>query len=359
MIHVTKTYLPSIEEYTAVLKRAWDHNWVTNNGELLKELEQKLRDYLGTEFLLFCSNGTVVLQMALKALHITKEVITTPFSYVATTNSILWEGCTPVFADIKPGSFCINADAVERKITEQTEAILATHVYGYPCETDKLERLADRYRLKLIFDAAHSFGCTYNGKSLLNYGDISTCSLHATKIFHTVEGGLIVCKDRALFQQLSLYRSFGHRYDDYFSVGINAKNSELHAAMGLCILPRLQDIIARRKQLFELYNGLLAGVEKPVVPEPDHFKYNYGYYPVVFQSEDILLKVKGALAGQHILTRRYFYPSLNELPFLERYVSCPLSESVSRRVLSLPLYYDLTNADVERICSIINDTLSI
>lgn len=354
MINVTKTYLPSIEEYTAVLKRAWDKNWITNNGELVQELEQKLMDYLGVKHLLFTSNGTVPLQMALKALGITKEVITTPFSYVATANVILWEGCTPVFVDIDPATLCIDADKIEAAITPDTEAILATHVYGIPCDVEKIAAIAQKHHLKIIYDAAHSFGCTYLGKSLLSYGDISTCSFHATKVFHTVEGGCIISNNEALAKQLMLYRSFGHIGDDYYSQGINAKNSELHAAMGLCLLPVINDIIQSRKQVFYAYDRQLnfTKISKPVFNK--NSDYNYSYYPVIFESEKILLKVREVLLNNGVSTRRYFYPSLNQLPFLANAADCPVSENVSRRVLALPMFTDLSMEDIYRITTIIN-----
>lgn len=354
MINVTKTYLPSFDEYADVLKRCWDKGWITNNGELVVELEQKLKEYLEIKNLLFCANGTTVLQIALKALNITKEVITTPFSYVATTNAILWEGCTPVFVDVRPDTLCIDVNKIESAITEKTQAILATHVYGFPCDVDALDKIADKYNLKLIYDAAHAFGCRYNEKSLLNFGDITTCSFHATKIFHTVEGGAIICNDENLYSKLSLYRSFGHIADDYFSVGINAKNSELHAAMGLCILPKIEMLIDKRRMIFELYDSLLdmSKIKRPFCA--DNFKYNYGYYPVIFETENVLLKVRAALLEKQISTRRYFYPSLNQLPFLKQHNVCEVSESISSRVLSLPLFYELSNADAERIANIIN-----
>ena len=314
MINVTKTYLPPFEEYTAILKRAWNKEWITNNGELVQELEQNLKDYLGTEEVLFCGNGTVVLQMALKAFDITKEVITTPFSYVATTNAILWEGCTPVFADIDPNTFCIDADKIENAITENTEAILATHVYGIPCNIEKIKAIAAKHNLKVIYDGAHAFGCRYNGKSLLNYGDLTTCSFHATKLFHTVEGGAMITNDAALRQQLLLYRSFGHVGDDYFSIGINGKNSEFHAAMGLAVLPKIPTIIAERKIVFETYNTMLPNsLIKPCYDLPG-FEYNYSYYPVIFESEKLMLAAKEALMNNQVNARRYFYPSLNLLP---------------------------------------------
>jgi dTDP-4-amino-4,6-dideoxygalactose transaminase len=358
MINVTKTYLPPFEEYTGILKRAWDKGWITNNGELVQELENKLKAYLNVKELWFTSNGTVVLQMALKALNITKEVITTPFSYVATTNAILWEGCTPVFVDIDPTSLCIDAGKIEADITADTQAILATHVYGFPCDVEAIESIARKNGLKVIYDGAHSFGVKYKGKSLLSYGDISTCSFHATKFFQTVEGGCIICNDEELAEKLFLFRSFGHRYDDYFSIGINAKNSEFHAAMGLAILPHLPPITAARKAVFEVYHALLP--DELITPfyNLKNFEYNYSYFPVIFESEEIMLGVKEALMNGGVIARRYFYPSLNVLPFVsERKALCPVSEGISRRVLCLPLYHDLHEGDISMICTIIKTSL--
>lgn len=357
MINVTKTFLPPFDEYTSILKRAWDKSWITNNGELVQELEKKLKAYLGVDHLLFTSNGTVVLQIALKAMNITKEVITTPFSYVATTNAILWEGCQPVFVDIDPATCCIDPHKIEAAITENTQAILVTHVYGIACDIDKIESLAARYNLKLIYDAAHAFGAAYKGKSLLSFGDISTCSFHATKLFHSVEGGCIICKDAELANTLLLYRQFGHIGDDYYSMGINGKNSEFHAAMGLAVLPSINDIIAARKQVSEWYDSILDfnEISKPVLPADSI--YNYAYYPVIFKNEAVVLKVKEALLQNNISARRYFFPSLNQLPFLDVYQPCEISESISSRVLTLPLFYDLSEDDTKRIAKIVNQQL--
>jgi len=309
MINVTKTFLPPLEEYNAILKRAWDKAWITNNGELLLELEQRLREHFHVKNLWFTGNGTIVLQMALKVLNITKEVITTPFSYVATLNSVLWEGCQPVFVDIDPATYCIDANKIEAAITPATQAILATHVYGIPCDIEKIQAIADKHQLKLIYDGAHAFGCEYNGSSLLSYGDISTCSFHATKLFHTVEGGCIIANNDEAHTQLFLYRQFGHSYDDYLSIGINGKNSEFHAAMGLAVLPYMDHIIEERQKITMLYDSFLDKlITKPV--QPEGLKYNYAYYPVIFENEEQLLKVDGALKKENICPRRYFYPSL-------------------------------------------------
>ena len=257
MINVTKSYLPDFDEYSQYLKGIWERVYLTNDGPLVRELEVQLKEYLGVKHLKFCTNGTIVLQMALKALDITKEVITTPFSYCATTNAILWAGCTPVFADIRPDDFCIDADLIEPLITENTQAIMATHVYGNACRIEQIQAIADRFNLKVIYDAAHTFGARYHDRSILSYGDVATCSFHATKVFHTVEGGCIVTDDDALAEKLTLYRSFGHKNDDYYSIGINGKNSEFHAAMGLCNLPKVPQLIAARKQVFGWYDDRL------------------------------------------------------------------------------------------------------
>lgn len=355
MINVTKTYLPPFEAYTAVLKRAYDTGWITNNGELVLELEAKLKAYLGVQNLLFTNNGTLPLQMALKALNITKEVITTPFSYVATTNAIIWEGCQPVFVDIDPQTFCIDASKIEAAITIDTQAILATHVYGISCDVDAIEAIAKKHRLKVIYDGAHAFGCTYKGKSLLSYGNISTCSFHATKLFHTVEGGCIISHDDAIANQLMLYRQFGHVYDDYYSVGINGKNSEFHAAMGLCVLPEMENIVEARKIISAQYDAALGSlIQRPVMDKG--LTFNYSYYPVVFENEAQLLAVSENLKQHGVSGRRYFYPSLNELPFLQKQ-SCPVSEDISRRVLCLPLYVGLAADEVKMIVDCITSIM--
>ncbi|WP_266366577.1 DegT/DnrJ/EryC1/StrS family aminotransferase [Tellurirhabdus rosea] len=362
MINVTKSYLPDLDEYVEHLKGIWDRVYLTNNGPLSLRLEQELRDYLGVKHLWFCSNGTIVLQMAIKALGITKEVITTPFSYCATTHTIIWEQCTPVFADIRPEDYTIDPTQIERQITENTEAIMATHVYGNPCQIEAIQRIADKHHLKVIYDGAHAFGATYQGKSVLSYGDISTCSFHATKVFHTVEGGLITCQTDEMANQLSLYRSFGHRNDDYIDIGINAKNSEVHAAMGLCNLPKVPDLIAAREERFGWYDSLLdwSRLSKPT--RMGDLEYNYAYYPVVFRSEAQMLGVRDALNAVGVYPRRYFYPSLNTLPFVQKLSGrslqpCPVSEDIALRVLCLPLYPDLAQADAERISRVINENL--
>lgn len=359
MLFVTKSYLPDPEEYHKQLKRIWDSGILTNDGPLGRELEDGLREFLKLEYIKFTTNGTVVLQMALKALEITGEVITTPFSYVATTNAILWENCTPIFADISPDDFNIDPDTIEPLITDRTQAIMATHVYGNACQVERIQEIADRHSLKVIYDAAHTFGATYKGRSILSYGDLSTCSFHATKVFHTIEGGCIVAHDKVMNQKLHNYRSFGHRNDDYYSIGINAKNSEFHAAMGLVMLPNVPELIAKRKQVAAWYDARLNfdRMKRPTLR--DGMDYNYAYYPVVFDSEEVLLRVKAALIANEIMPRRYFYPSLNTLDFLPEASkqSCPVSEDYALRVLSLPFHPELPESDVERVCRVINETV--
>ena len=345
-IYVTKTFLPPLEDYLAYLKDIWDRNQITNNGPFVKELEEKLAAYLQVKHMVFVTNGTIALQIGLKALGLTGEIITTPFSYVATTSIILWEGCTPVFADIDPNTLCIDPEKIEEAITEKTSGILATHVYGIPCEVEKIQEIATRHNLKVIYDAAHTFGVNYNARPLVNYGDISTLSFHATKLFHTIEGGGIIANDDELAHRVSYMRNFGHRgQEDFWGVGINGKATELNAAMGLCMLPYVDDIILARKQIFSWYDEIIKNLPLSRPPLPAKTTYNYAYYPVIFENESAMLKAKTALNEVNIFPRRYFYPSLNQLPYVQ-YLEMPVSEDMSKRVLCLPLSADLSQEEV-------------
>lgn len=358
MINVTKSFLPDKAEYLKYIDQIWESVHLTNNGPLLQELEDKLKAYTGAQYLYYCSNGTIVLQIALKALEIKGEVITTPFSYCATSNVIIWNNCKPVFVDIDPETLNINPDLIEAAITPATTAILATHVYGNPCAIEKIDQIAKRHNLKVIYDAAHSFGVTYKGKSLLLYGDISTCSLHATKVFHSVEGGLLVTPHQELDHKLHLIRAFGHKGDDhYFYAGINGKNSEFHAAMGLCNLPHVPEIIHYRQQIFSWYDRELDWeiLKKPKLAA--EIEYNYSYYPVIFPSEKMLLEAQQALLSNGIGCRRYFHPSLNTLSFVPEHYACPVSESISSRVLALPLFVGLEEEKAVEIATGINSTI--
>ena len=356
MINVTKSYLPPYEEYEKYVKKIWENHYLTNQGPLLKELEERLKSYLNLEYFQIVNNGTIALQIALHALDIKDaEIITTPFSFIATTNSILWENNKPIFVDIEDENFNINVEKIEEKITSKTKAILAVHVFGYPCKVEKIEEIANKHNLKVIYDAAHAFGCVYKGKSLLSYGDISTCSFHATKVFHMVEGGCIVCNNEVINDKVNFLKKFGYEGNNYKLVGINAKNSEFHSAMGLSVLDHIDEIIEKRKQITEKYNYLLnKDLKKPKFP--NEFKYNYIYYPILFKNEEQLLRVFKALNDKEIYPRRYFYPSLNELPFFDKII-CPVSENISKRIACLPLDPYLTEVDIEKICNIINNNL--
>ena len=286
MINVTKTYLPPLDDYITYLEGIWQRGQLTNAGPLVLELESRLKEILGVRHLLFLNNGTVALQLAIQALALSGEIITTPFSYVATTASIVWEKCKPVFVDIDSDSLCINPDLIEASITKYTQAILATHVYGNACDISAIEAIAVKHNLKVIYDAAHAFGVSLNDKSLLSYGDVSTVSFHATKLFHTIEGGAVITNNDIIGHRLSYMRNFGHKGpEDFWDVGINGKNSEIHAAMGLCILPHLTEIIASRRELTELYDNLLlnSACRRPVLSSC--LVYNYAYYPIIMPSE--------------------------------------------------------------------------
>ncbi|GGG53458.1 DegT/DnrJ/EryC1/StrS family aminotransferase [Hymenobacter glacieicola] len=356
-INVTKPYLPPLQEYIGYLEGIWERGWLTNNGPLVQQLETELSAALSGGLVQFMSNGTIALQVAIKALELTGEIITTPFSYVATTTAILWEGCEPVFVDIEEQSFCIDATKIEAAITPRTSAILATHVYGYPCDVLAIEDIARRHNLKVIYDGAHAFGVTVHGRSLLTYGDITTCSFHATKLFHTSEGGAIITTSEELAKKVWLYKSFGHIGDEYFSLGVNGKNSEFHAAMGLCNLPRVPEFIAARRQVAELYQAELASLNLRYPVTPPATEYNYSYFPIILESEEQMQLVKDTLAAHDVNTRRYFFPSLNKLPY-HTGADCPVSEDISLRVLCLPFYQQLEHDEVRRISQLIKEALA-
>lgn len=353
MIPVTKPFLPPIEEIKIYMEDIWKRQWLTNMGPLASDLELRLKDYLGVNHLLYVTNGTVALQMAIKSLELEGEIITTPFSFVATTSSIVWENCVPVFVDIDPETLNIDALKIEAAITEKTSAILATHVYGNPCDVYLIEKIAKKYNLKVIYDGAHAFGVKVNDKSIFEYGDISTCSLHATKLYHSVEGGLIITKNAEILKKLASIRNFGISGHDSFSeLGLNGKNSEFHASFGLANLKYIDKIIEKRKFLTDVYDQKLKNLKafKPLWHPLANL--NYAYYPIVLESEELLLKVKKELDLNEIFTRRYFYPSLaSALPYLET-VNLEVVEDISSRVLCLPLYYDLTFEEIDLLCRI-------
>lgn len=354
MINVTKTFLPPLSDYTALLERVWKNEWLTNRGELVRELETKLKDYLAVSDILVMNNGTIPIQIALKLLAKGGEVITTPFSYVATTSAIVWENCTPVFVDIHPEYWTIDETKIEAAITNKTTCILATHVFGNPCHVEEIERIANKYGLKVIYDAAHCFGVKYKGKSIFEFGDVSTCSFHATKVFHTGEGGASFCRDQDLQHQIFYSHTFGHIGPvDYYGVGINGKISELQAAMGLAVLPYINGILSNRKRVVDVYNSLLDLKEIAMLKLREQTDWNYSYYPVLFRDEEVLLKVEASLKQNKINARRYFHPSLNTLPYVKK-LSMPVSENIASRVLCLPLYPGLETNDIETIAKLVN-----
>ena len=353
MIEVTRPFLPPLDEYNELVKEIWSRNWLTNNGPLVQDLELKLKDYLGVDHLLFVTNGTIALQLAIRALNLKGEIITTPFSYVATTSSIVWEHCQPVFADIDEDRLTIDPGKIEALITDKTSAILATHVYGIPCHVEEIEAIANKHSLKVIYDAAHAFGTLYKNKSLLSYGDVSTLSTHATKLFHTIEGGAVMTNDVKTHEKISLLRNFGHDGAYKFNgLGINGKNSEFHAAMGVVNLKYVHEIIGDRIRVSKYYDEqfLNYNLKKPIIPE--HTQYNHSYYPIIFDNEKIMLKVADKLLENGIHTRRYFYPALDTLDYVVK-GDTPICDSMSSRILCLPLYYKLMFEDLDVICNIV------
>jgi dTDP-4-amino-4,6-dideoxygalactose transaminase len=354
MINVTKTFFPPIDIYQKQVKRIWKNQWLTNNGELVQELSSELNTYLGTSHVIPMTNGTLPLHIALNAFAQEGEVITTPFSYVATTACIIWEKCTPVFVDIHPEYLTIDETKIEAAISENTTCILATHVYGNPCEVEAIEKIAQKHNLKVIYDAAHCFGVNYKGNSIFNYGDVSSCSFHATKLFHTGEGGALFCKSDQIESEMLYRHKFGHDGPEkYHGLGTNAKMSELQAAMGLSVLPYLSYILKERKHICDSYDNELdfSSIEKlKIRPKTT---WNYAYYPILFQSEGELLKAKLKLEAEEIYPRRYFYPSLEDLPYIESN-NCPIARDIARRVMCLPLYPGLENKDLKKIIKLIN-----
>ena len=358
MINVTQTFFPPIEEYQEQLKRIWNNKWLTNRGQLVLELEEKLKKYLNVKHILLTNNGTLPIQIVLKLLGCKGEVITTPFSYIATSAAIVWENCTPVFVDIHPEYLTIDETKIEDAITDKTTCILATHVFGNPCNIEAIECIALKYGLKVIYDAAHAFDVIYKGKSIFEYGDVSTCSFHATKLFHTAEGGALFTSDIKLQHQIYYSHNFGHDGPiSFHGLGINGKISELQAAMGLTVLPHVESIISQRERVIFAYNSFLIFKNITTLKIRDNTKWNYSYYPVIFKNESTLLKVQNDLNIKNIFPRRYFYPSLNNIDYLKGQ-KMPISESVASRVLCLPLYGDLSNDEIFKICLIINNIIN-
>lgn len=361
MINVTKSDVPDLEKYVEYLKTIWSSRWLTNDGEFVQLLEKKLEEYLGVENLVLVANGTLALQLALKVFEIEGEVITTPFTFAATTNVILWGGLTPVFADIDPDTFNVDPEQVEKKITEKTSAILATHVYGNPCYVEELEEIAGKHNLKLIYDAAHAFGVEYKDQSVLNYGDISTLSFHATKVFNTAEGGAVVAKNEECFQKLKLLRNHGIRSEEEVVLaGTNAKMNEIQAALGLCNLENIDEKIQLRKQIYEHYKERLSGANNIKFQKLVASRYNYAYMPVCFKNIEQRDEVYSELIKNGIKPRKYFFPLTvnydyfrNKGQDLVAKYELKQASDIANRILCLPLYPDLEMRVVDDITSVI------
>lgn len=365
MIPVTKAYIPDRSRYHSYVEQILDSGWLTNRGNLLKVLEERLSEYLGVPHVICVANGSIALQVAYKALGLTGEVITSPFSFVATSSTIVWEGLTPVYSDICPQTFNLDPQSIEHSITSKTSAIVPVHVYGNPCDVDAIDELARRHNLKVIYDAAHAFGSTLNKsgrkkKSVLNYGDISTLSFHATKLFHTIEGGAIITKDKVLAERVRKIINFG--ITGLLSIeglGTNAKMNEMEAAMGLCVLDEIEFIRDKRKRIWERYYSELQSFVafQTWHSESDN---NHAYAPILLKSDAQVKHVQTSLESHNIFTRRYFYPSLDTVDF-ETVKPAPqmniIANDIACRILCLPIYPSLTSSEQELIIKVIIDAL--
>ena len=341
MINVTKTYLPSKEKYKKYVDEIYSNNWITNNGPMVKKLEKRLAKYLGVKNIVLVSNGTVALEIAYRTLGLKGFAITTPFSFVATTSSLVTNNILPIFADINENSFNIDPKNIEKLITPNTSAILPVHVFGNACEVEEIEKIAHKHNLKVIYDAAHAFDVKYKDQSVLNYGDISTLSFHATKLFHSIEGGALIINDDELVEKARYLINFGIKNQEEIPhLGTNAKMNEFEAAMGLCILDEMEVIKTNRKKIYEIYLNEFTGVVK-MQEKNLHSTQNYSYFPLVFDSEVTLLRVQKALNKNNIFPRRYFYPSLDSLSYIEPKQKCKVSRDISKRILCIPMYDSL------------------
>lgn len=344
IIPVTKAYLPNKQKYISYVDQIFQSGWLTNNGSLLREFEIKLGSHLKVKNVICVANGTLALQLAYKALGLKGEVITTPFSFPATTSTLVWEGLKPVFADINPETLNLDPGNVESAITSDTSCIVPVHVFGNPCEVEVIQKIAEKYSLKVVYDAAHSLGTNYtdingNTESILNYGDISTLSFHSTKLLHTIEGGAIVTNNDELAKKIRLLMNFGiSGVNTVASLGINAKMNEFQAAMGLCILDDIKSINMERSRIFNLYKRELDQVVSFQSWNPSS-RNNYSYAPILFNSEKSLLAVESKLNDLNVFPRRYFYPSLDTLNYLNKPSSIMYhSQNISSRILCLPIF---------------------
>lgn len=354
-IYVSKPFIPQLEDYNKYLSIIFENEWLTNNGVLHQELTKRLKSHFNVNHLTLTNNGTLPLHMALRTLPEKGEIITTPFSYVATTSAIAWEQFTPVFVDIEPHTYTIDPNKLEDAITPKTKAILATHVYGNPCDVEAIETIAKKHNLRVFYDAAQAFGVKYKGKDIMQYGEISTCSFHATKLFHTAEGGCASTNNEEIHQLLDSFHNFGFNTEKKIqTIGTNAKMSELNAAMGLSVLDKLPEITEYRKKITHLYNELLQDADLKLFTPRVGTEWNYIGYVVFFPSEKDLLLAQKRLNKQNIFPRRYFYPTLNQLPYVT-YSEMPIAEHISKRALALPVYSSLLLESVETIAKLIKN----
>ncbi|WP_066497424.1 DegT/DnrJ/EryC1/StrS family aminotransferase [Abyssisolibacter fermentans] len=358
-ILVTRPFLPPINEYISYLQLIWENNILTNNGPLVQELEEKLEKKLRLKNLVLTSNGTMGIQLAIKALHLKGEIITTPFTFIATASAINWENCSPVFVDIDPETFNIDPSKIEDRISKNTAAILAVHTFSNPCDIEAIDRISKKYNLKIIYDAAHAMFVDYKEKSILEYGDISVVSFHATKLFNTVEGGACVTRNEKLMNRLKSLRNFGfNEQKEIIDFGTNAKMSEMHAAMGLANLKYMDNELNNRKEKYELYLNLLNNNSSIRFQKIRKENYNFSYMPVLFSDEDKLTIALKVLNENNIFPRRYFYPALSSLKlFAKNNENLKITENISKRVLCLPLYGKLKIEEITNICKLINNVI--
>lgn len=362
-IHVTQPSLPPLEEFNEYLIKIWENKILTNNGPFHQQLEEELCKYLGVEYISLFSNGTLALVTALQTLKITGEVITSPYSFVATTHAIWWNNIKPVFVDIEPHTFNLDPEKIESAITPLTTAILPVHVYGNPCSVERIKEIADIYGLKVIYDACHTFGVSIKGIPVLNFGDLSVMSFHATKVFNTFEGGAIVCHDEATKERIDNLKNFGFKDETtVVTPGINAKMNEVQAAMGLLQLKHIDVLIEKRKKIAEQYRILLKSIEGITYMEDmPGIKHCYSYFPVIVNKEKYAKTRDGIyeeLKRNNIFTRRYFYPLISQFPTYRGLESAhpgkmPVAEKATEEILCLPIYPDLTIDQVNTICRII------
>ncbi len=357
-IYVTQPTLAPLEEVTDLLKGVWESGIMTHNGPLVQRLEKEVGEKLGVKNVVSCVNGTIALQMAIRALELKGEIITTPFTFIATSNSILWENCTPVFVDIDSETFNIDPAKIEEKITYHTVAIMPVHVFGNACDIEAIDIIAKKHNLKVIYDAAHAMCVNYKGRSIFDYGDISTTSFHATKLFGTAEGGAVFTTNDELDQKLRRIRFFGfENHADIVEDGTNGKMTEVHAAVGLANLNYLDAALEDRINKYMYYKENLSSVLSVSFQKINGDACNYSYFPILFNTEKDCLKVIAALNAEDIYPRRYFYPSINTFNRLFPYVHMSVSEDIASRILCLPLYYSLEMIDVDKIINIIKNTL--